>query len=67
MSDFISVLDILADPARTGLTSIRDDLSAMDLRIRRYMDKGLTPDEMNAAQAARNILRAAEDILEKLP
>jgi hypothetical protein len=64
---FVSVLDLLEnDPSGSDLKSIRDDLLTMDMNIRRSMDRGLTPDEMNSAQTARAMIQAAESILNKL-
>lgn len=68
MSDaFISVVDIMdSDPKGSNLKPIRDDLLNMDMDIRRQMDRGLTPAEMDAAQSARQVIQAAAHILDKL-
>ena len=38
----------------------------MDADIRRTMDRGLTPDDMKTAQAARAAAQAASSILDKI-
>jgi hypothetical protein len=64
---FVSVLDILEqDPSGAGLKPIREDLLNMDMDIRRNMDRGLPPDEMNTARTSRAMIQAAEGILDKL-
>lgn len=64
---FVSVLDMLEnDPSGADLKPIREDLLNMDVDIRRSMDRGLAPDEMNTARTSRDMIQAAESILNKL-
>ena len=46
--------------------SVKDELADMEAGIRRTMDKGLTPDEMKTAQAAREAVQAASSILSRI-
>ncbi len=64
---FVAVLDMLeSDPSGAGLKPIRADLLNMDLDLRRNMDRGLAPDELNTARTSRAMIQAAESILNKL-
>lgn len=64
MNEFVSVLDILEN----GLSErqVRDEVVDMDIAVKRYMDTGLTSDEMAVAQRVRNAVQAAEHALEKM-
>ncbi len=66
MNDFVSVLDIMENAPYGAQTAVRDEVVAMDAELRRTMDKGLTPDEMKEAQAARLAVQAAASILDKI-
>ena len=66
MSDFVSVLDIMENAPYGAQTAMRDEIAAMDADLRRTMDRGLTPDDMKTAQAARAAVQAAAVILDKL-
>lgn len=66
MSDFVSVLDILENAPYGAQTAVRDEVAAMDAELRRTMDRGLTPDEMKTAQAARAAAQAASSVLDNL-
>lgn len=66
MSEFISVLDIMENAPYGAQTAVRDEVAIMESDIRRYMDQGLTPDDMKTAQAARAAAQAAASILEKI-
>ncbi|WP_294486041.1 hypothetical protein [uncultured Mailhella sp.] len=66
MSEFVSVLDIMENAPYGAQTAVRDEVAAMDADLRRAMDKGLTPEDMKTAQAARSAVHAAADILDKL-
>jgi len=61
-----SVFDLLDNPSADSIRAVRDDIAAMDGDIRRSMDAGLAPDEMQKAQAIRSAVQAAAVILEKL-
>ena len=66
MNDFISVLDIMENAPYGAQKAVRDEIADMEAGIRRTMDKGLTPDEMKTAQAARDAVQAASAILSKI-
>ena len=66
MSDFTSVLDMLEDAPYGAQKAVKDEVVDMEFGIRRAMDRGLTPDEMQKAQAAREAAQAAAVILDKL-
>ena len=66
MSEFVSVPDIMENTPYGAQTAVRDEVAAMDADLRRAMDKGLTPEDMKTAQAARSAVHAAADILDKL-
>ncbi|WP_446424034.1 hypothetical protein [Mailhella sp.] len=66
MSEFVSLLDILEKPSYDGQRQLREEVAAMDFDLRRTMDAGLTPDEMQKAQAGRRAVHAALDILDKI-
>lgn len=66
MNDFISVLDIMENAPYGAQKAVRDEIADMEAGIRRTMDKGLTPDEMKTAQAARDAVQAASAILDRI-
>ena len=66
MSDFTSVLDLLEDAPYGAQRAVKYEIADMEYGIRRAMDRGLTPDEMKEAQAARDAAQAAAAILDKL-
>ena len=66
MSDFIPVLDILENAPYGAQRAVRDEVVDIESGVRRAMDRGLTPDEMKAAQAVREASQAASAILDKL-
>lgn len=66
MNDFISVLDIMDNAPYGAQKAVKDELADMEAGIRRTMDKGLTPDEMKTAQAAREAVQAASSILSRI-
>ena len=66
MSDFISAADAAESASYSDQKAIRDEVADMDYRLRRAMDEGLTPDDMKQAQAAREAVAAASEILSKL-
>lgn len=66
MSDFVSVMDLLDEQSYDALRDIKDDVAGMDMDIRRAMDCGLAPDDMQKAQAARSAVQAASEILDKI-
>ena len=53
MSDFVSVLDIMENAPYGAQTAVRDEVAVMESDLRRTMDRGLTPEDMKTAQAAR--------------
>ena len=66
MSDFVSVLDIMENAPYGAQTAARDEVAVMESDLRRTMDRGLTPEDMKTAQAARAAVQAAAVILEKI-
>ncbi len=66
MSDFVSVLDIMENAPYGAQTAVRDEVAVMESDLRRTMDRGLTPEDMKTAQAARAAVQAAAVILEKI-
>ena len=62
----VSILDLLENADFGLLRTVRDDVAEMDLSLRKLMDRGLTPQEMQAAQSARAAVQSASVILEKL-
>lgn len=66
MSDFVSVLDIMENAPYGAQTAVRDEVAAMDAELMRTMDRGLTPDDMKKAQAARAAVQAAAAILDRI-
>ena len=66
MSEFISVLDILENAPYGAQTAVRDEVAVMESDIRRYMDQGLTPDDMKTAKEKKKKEQAAASILEKI-
>ena len=66
MNDMVSILDLLENADFGLLRTVRDDVAEMDLSLRKFMDRGLTPQEMQAAQSARAAVQSASVILEKL-
>lgn len=66
MNDFIPVLDILENAPYGAQRAVRDEIVDIEVGLRRAMDRGLAPDEMKTAQAAREAAQAASAILDKL-
>lgn len=66
MTEFISTLDIMENAPYGTQRAVKDEIADMDAGIRRIMDRGLTPDEMKTAQAAREAVQAAAAILDKI-
>lgn len=66
MTDFVSVLEMAESRSYSDQRSVRDEVADMEFGIRREMDRGLSPDEMRTAQAAREAVQAAASILDKL-
>ena len=66
MSDFVSVLDIMENAPYGAQTAVRDEVAVMESDLRRTMDRGLTPEDMKTAQAARAAVQAAAAILGKI-
>ena len=66
MSDFVSLLDIIEKGDTFELRAIKDEMAALDLALRRKMDAGLVPEEMERAKAERNAVLAASSILNKI-
>lgn len=63
-SNFTSLFDVLENQA--SLTPIKDEILTMKLNLKKEMDKGLTPEEMEKAKEEEKAILAAENILEKL-
>ena len=66
MSDFVSVLDIMENAPYGAQTAVRDEVAVMESDLRRTMVRGLTPEDMKTAQAARAAVQAGAVILEKI-
>ena len=66
MSEFVSVLDLMENAPYGAQTTVRDEIAVMDAELRRTMDQGLTPDDMQTARAARSAVQAAAAILDRL-
>ncbi len=66
MNETLSILDLLESREYGPLRALRDDVAEMDASLRKLMDRGLTPDEMRAAQSMRAAVQSASAILEKL-
>lgn len=62
---FVSVMDMLENQG-VGYRGVQDEVMEMSLAVKRYMDQGLTPDEMVVAQAAREATVAASRALEAM-
>ena len=66
MSDFVSLIDIMEKGDTFQLRAIKDEMAALDLALRRKMDAGLVPEEMELARAEREAVLAASSILNKI-
>ena len=66
MSDFVSLLDIMEKGDTFQLRAIKDEMAALDLALRRKMDAGLVPEEMELARAEREAVLAASSRLSKI-
>ncbi len=66
MNEIVSVLDMMDGASYGAQRAVRDEVAGMDAFLRREMDKGLTMDEMKAAQAVRLAVQSASAIIEKL-
>ena len=66
MSDFVSVFDIMESGDANQQRAIKDEMAALDLALRRKMDAGLVPEEMELARAEREAVLAASSILNKI-
>ena len=66
MSDFVSLFDIIEKGDDFELRAIKDEMAALDLALRRKMDAGLVPEEMERAKAERNAVQTASKILNNL-
>ena len=66
MSDFVSLLDIIEKDDTCQLRTIKDEMAALDLALRRKMDAGLVPEDMELVAAERNAVLAASSILNKI-
>ncbi|MBQ5767084.1 MAG: hypothetical protein IIV95_06630 [Burkholderiaceae bacterium] len=66
MSEFISVMDAMNSASYNDQKMIRDEVADIEFRLRRTMDEGLSIDEMKLAQAAKQAVDAANEILAKV-
>ncbi len=66
MNENVSVLDVMDGVSFGSQRDIRDEVAAMDASLRSAMDKGLSPEDMKVAQAARKAVQSALTIIEKL-
>ncbi len=66
-STFVSAFDMVGnDPSGQVYKTVKDELFAMDLRIKKAMDAGLTADEMKKAQEVRAATLTALTVVEKI-
>ena len=66
MTDFVSAADAAESASYSDQKAIRDEVADIDYRLRRAMDEGLTPDDMKVAEAERDAVNAANEILAQL-
>ena len=66
MSEFISVMDAMNSASYNDQKMIRDEVADIEFRLRRTMDEGLSIEEMKLAQAAKQAVDAANEILAKV-
>ena len=66
MSELIPVMDAMNSASYNDQKMIRDEVADIEFRLRRTMDEGLSIDEMKLAQAAKQAVDAANEILAKV-
>jgi hypothetical protein len=66
MSEFVSAMDAMNSASYNDQKLIREEVAEIDFRLRRAMDEGLSIDEMKLAQAAKQAVDAANEILTKV-
>ena len=65
-SDFVSVGELTENPPYGAQKAVREELFAMQQRVRAHMDAGLSQDEMAVARSVREAVDAANTILDNL-
>ena len=66
MSEFISVMDAMNNASYNDQKMVRDEVAEMEFRVRRAMDEGLSLEDMKLAQAVKQAVDAANEILAKV-
>lgn len=66
MSEFISVADVCPTGFAREQKEVRDEVAGIAFRLRREMDRGLTPDEMKVVREEAEAAQAAEEILSRI-
>ncbi len=66
MSEFISTVDALESGSYVDQKTISEEIYTITSRLRTEMDKGLTPEEMTQARAAKQACDAAAEILSRI-
>ena len=66
MSEFISVMDAMNNASYNDQKMVRDEVAEMEFRVRRAMDEGLPLEDMKLAQAVKQAVDAANEILAKV-
>lgn len=66
MSDYISIFDSIESGDLQAQRAIRDEIADLQSSIRKAMDRGLTLEEVQVAEALRSAANAAEETLNEL-
>lgn len=67
MSDFVSAYAIVENDFSGQIAkAVKEEVFDIDLRIKKAMDGGLSPEEMAVAQQVRAATMTALDVVEKL-
>ena len=66
MSEFVSAMDAMNNASYNDQKMVRDEVAEMEFRVRRAMDEGLSLEDMKLAQAVKQAVDAANEILAKV-
>ena len=66
MSEFVSAMDAMNSAYYNDQKMVRDEVAEMEFRVRRAMDEGLSLEDMKLAQAVKQAVDAANEILAKV-
>ncbi len=66
MDEFVSVLDLTESGDMFAAKRIRDEVADIQYAVRRAMDRGLSLEEMRAAEKVRDAANAASEILNEI-